>query len=1017
MVKRMWNTPSCVIGVTLLIMSLLSNVENKIVKRQTLQLKADVQMNGVTGSVVFDSSSIKLSLSGTPSSVQYQFEVREFPVDYQKPKPCSTIGKIFRNFTATTSNLQNPITKKLALSGSNSIAGRSIRLSAASWEICATVDSYTKTAHARFTTVIGGDVFFRGSSNSKDVSILSELYVVDATNVASKRKFKIYDGSVDEALPIVDRCKNIGKVWNPNGITPSGCSQVNPTGCLVGDLSGKYGDVQVGVGEGIKSMFTDSSFGLGDGRVIGKALVLLDSNDQVLTCAAIRDLKPKEASFSVNRDGIRIGMMFKQTYPLSPTAISISYTSGGALTQFQICEFPVFPRLTKSEDVCSNDTLGPVFDPLASAGGAVDSTPDINPVGDLSKTYFSRISALMKSTNFTVNNHYLQLFGHNSVIGRSIRIQASNGAVGCCHIRLRGNVRTAIGSFKYPVFGHAIFQQDATDPWTETTVYISLDRLDGTVTKNHMWHIHKYPISADFTAPGKARCASEGGRFNPYNVYMGRNYSAACNKDSELRCQLGNLAGKHRNIDIGGGNRYFFTDVLMPLSGPMSIIGRTVDVHNPDGSRLSCADVILQNQPSVLADFSDGSGPTGTISLKQKSLYHATSIDVKLYNLAANAGGYHVHLYPVPYNQPLPCSPANVAGHFDPFGPTKAPVNGTGSPNQYEVGDLSGKFGLLTDLNKIERTFNDPSLSLTSAQSVIGRSLVIHKKDGSRWKCANVTHDTKGIKKTTATVIEATASFDGDIEGYISLSQFVNFDTGYFSNTAIEIDLKYSYDVKKITRNHNWHVHTSPTGFGMTVAEKCVSPHYNPFLANVSSKSYATSCKFANPLACELGDQSRKLGQYDIGGGKAFFTDVDLPLAGNFSVIGRSFVVHAENSGGPRIACADIVPESTPQRDMNFPSTSFTKTELRDMVVKILDIETWQVTVSSENYGKISSQCMKAVIYFPGAQGEMLLRKFDETPAEKFGKFQPTAICIGMKFDASLVLLLLGIIISRTSIM
>jgi hypothetical protein len=38
-----------------------------------------------------------------------------------------------------------------------------------------------------------------------------------------------------------------------------------------------------------------------------------------------------------------------------------------------------------------------------------------------------------------------------------------------------------------------------------------------------------------------------------------------------------------------------------------------------------------------------------------------------------------------------------------------------------------------------------------------------------------------------------------------------------------------------------------------------------------------------NPLRCEMGDQSSKVGKYDIGGGKRFYTDVNLNIEGKYS--------------------------------------------------------------------------------------------------------------------------------------
>lgn len=41
-------------------------------------------------------------------------------------------------------------------------------------------------------------------------------------------------------------------------------------------------------------------------------------------------------------------------------------------------------------------------------------------------------------------------------------------------------------------------------------------------------------------------------------------------------------------------------------------------------------------------------------------------------------------------------------------------------------------------------------------------------------------------------------------------------------------------------------------------------------------------CSPLNHLRCELGDQSSKLGRYDIGSGRKFYTDMYLPLVGTY---------------------------------------------------------------------------------------------------------------------------------------
>merc|ERR1712155_343047 len=80
-------------------------------------------------------------------------------------------------------------------------------------------------------------------------------------------------------------------------------------------------------------------------------------------------------------------------------------------------------------------------------------------------------------------------------------------------------------------------------------------------------------------------------------------------------------------------------------------------------------------------------------------------------------------------------------GHFNPYNVDKSASPGvaTGSVDQYEVGDLSGKFGDLKGRERVQGTFVDPSLCLWGPNSVLGRSVVIHHSPKpSRWVCTNI---------------------------------------------------------------------------------------------------------------------------------------------------------------------------------------------------------------------------------------------------------------------------------------
>ena len=78
----------------------------------------------------------------------------------------------------------------------------------------------------------------------------------------------------------------------------------------------------------------------------------------------------------------------------------------------------------------------------------------------------------------------------------------------------------------------------------------------------------------------------------------------------------------------------------------------------------------------------------------------------------------------------FPCTGDAVGGHFNPYNwdASESPKPSLGTPDQYEIGDLSGKYGLLKQQSNMRGVFNDSNLPLFGAQSVVGRSVVVHKK-------------------------------------------------------------------------------------------------------------------------------------------------------------------------------------------------------------------------------------------------------------------------------------------------
>lgn len=84
---------------------------------------------------------------------------------------------------------------------------------------------------------------------------------------------------------------------------------------------------------------------------------------------------------------------------------------------------------------------------------------------------------------------------------------------------------------------------------------------------------------------------------------------------------------------------------------------------------------------------------------------------------------------PVEYDLEFPCEETSLYGHWNPLDVNKTDVPmEEGTLDQYEMGDLSGKFGSLDNKKRHMAMYNDTMLPLFGPRSVLGRSIVINAK-------------------------------------------------------------------------------------------------------------------------------------------------------------------------------------------------------------------------------------------------------------------------------------------------
>ncbi|XP_072025881.1 uncharacterized protein [Amphiura filiformis] len=537
----------------------------------------------------------------------------------------------------------------------------------------------------------------------------------------------------------------------------------------------------------------------------------------------------------------------------------------------------------------------------------------VHPDGDLT----SRQGQLQNSD---FGNQYLEstikLTGPKSVDGRTLVFeQDSNPSTRvCAQLIANANLITAIATIDTPFAGQLIFRQPRNDPTAVTTIYMDVyDIVDPIENNEYTWQISDNSgLNYDMT--NTERCgATYTAIYDPTNIG-----DANCAQDDPSMCAIGDFSGKFGSTmvqTVPNKSPEFYVDTNLPLTGSNSIMGKTL-VFRTGQIRHVCAQ-IRELQPKTVTALFSASNVSGSITFKQSSPFDATTISVDITNLRDIASGYHVHKFPVPLkyyeNDQLP-SDNSVSGHFNPYGkPYPLPIGMTN--DEYEIGDISGKFGNLAGLDELNTTYVDWNMPLFGKNSVVGRSVIIHKEEAAeRWIYGTIGYPSSEVKTLQSV-------FTSPVVGKIVLRQPINDPLG---DTSVWVEVAYS-DGSSTTENHNWHIHQLRVANDYLSDEgRCSSTagHDNPFDAEVGN--LYSECTPDNPGRCELGDLTGKLGTFTIPAtvgdktGKNFWTDARLPLSGANSVASKSIVIHYPNRGAPRLACADLleVPKKIAKADM-----------------------------------------------------------------------------------------------------
>lgn len=687
---------------TAVLLSLLSSVSSSLGSQQSLVVH--LSQHSVSGSITFIQQSagqevtIEAELSvAREYKGEYSWGIYEFPIDYSQEDFCHSrmLGrKPILNFDTSLNKLpldepeasEDPIINvkleysslELNLTGLNAVWGRALVLEGPSRSrVCGSLmprHQSLRTAEARFTSPVAGSIWFTHDSSAEETKIFTNLVHVSGDQGSSSHRWQLFITDVLDTDSDIQGsgCDFLQILYDPvNGVGKEGCSQDAPEKCREGDLAGKFGNVKVSRRESMftKSYYHDTNLKLPRLEGTARSLFVVlyeagESKDAYLACAKVREVPKKVAKANFGHESLSGDITFEQVSPFFPTKSSVRLRGlNKQAGSYHVHELPsVLSRTDNADNPCkrTGGHFNPFnIDPTTSPSiGSMDKYE----VGDLSGKY----GHLADLESFEVEkvDPLIVLFGKYSVIGRTIVIHNSPRPTRwtCANIKLQGRpLLTATATFTYPVAGRIIFRQPENDEFEDTQIFVeSLLYSDGSKndTFDHKWHVHTNIPGRDFFN-WTGRCLSAGGHFNPYNIDLEpRAYSECSNEHLPYRCEVGDLFNKHQGLGVAGRKRdisrtvKFFTDSNLPLSGPHSIIGRSITIHDdfaPEhrGNRMACTPITRAYRHKAVARAWFGNGHTpnikGRLEFIQPSPMDPTHVLVDLHGLNGVANAYHVH--------------------------------------------------------------------------------------------------------------------------------------------------------------------------------------------------------------------------------------------------------------------------------------------------------------------------------------------------------------------------------------
>ncbi|KAI2811849.1 hypothetical protein BLOT_003029 [Blomia tropicalis] len=343
-------------------------------------------------------------------------------------------------------------------------------------------------------------------------------------------------------------------------------------------------------------------------------LVLYSDSKVPVSCASIDTIQSKRVVARFDNDPHLVGqVMFSQESPIDPTLVDIELKHNEYAYSYGIDELPTISRHNEEIKQCANinniiynpANISPFSVPIEGLG-----TSDQYAIGDLSGKYGTLLQK--QDEKISTVDFNLPLFGKNSIVGRALVFYAPNGTtVGCANLEQpETEMAITFATFDRPIQGQIILKQRKNNCTDDTYVYFEISRsqnANGSLpssTFEHEWSIREKSVFTD-NSWSTPECNDIGEILNPYNKTIDTIYDRDCNPSNMITCRLGDMSRKLSTIDIvpyqvtelGMPNlkKYYFIDSFLPLCGPNSIIGKSIQINmnNRSSEALSCTNLVL----------------------------------------------------------------------------------------------------------------------------------------------------------------------------------------------------------------------------------------------------------------------------------------------------------------------------------------------------------------------------------------------------------------------------------------